>query len=276
MATDRTLQGAAATLSAPWYSGEDLADPGSVTVTVDAADGTEVVSSTAASGTGAAARTLALTSADTAALTVLTATWTSATLGVKTTAHEIVGGFYLELADIRALGGLTSTARHTTAELAAARAWFETLAEQWCDVAFVPRYGKVDVYRRYGDPVYLKPMPRTVQAASVDDAAIGTSGWVLESDGHVAAVGGLPPLGRLVVHHTHGYDRPDDELVEAAKVAIRSKLLTDQSNMPSRQVLLTNELGTVRLAQPGKTAATGIPEVDRVLNDRRFSAALIG
>lgn len=276
MTTERILQGAAATLSQSWYSDEDVADPSTVTVEVTAADGTEVkAAGTATTGTGAAARTVGLSTSDTSTLTVLTAVWTSSALGVKTTRHEIVGGFYLELADIRALGSLDSTSRYTTAELRAARDWFETVAEAWCDVAFVPRYGKVDAYHRFRDRIYLRPMPRTVQAATIDGVAVSTSAWEPQTDGYVAGAS-VASSGRLVVHHTHGYDEPDRELVEAAKVAIRSKLLTDQSNMPSRQVLLSNELGTVRLAQPGAKAATGIPEVDRVLNDRRFLPALIG
>lgn len=275
MATDRILQGAAASLSASWYSGDTVTDPGTVTVAVTSATGAEVkAAGTATSGTGAAPRTVALTTTDTATLTRLTAVWTSATSGNKTTYHEIVGGFYLELADIRALSGLDNTARHTTAELAAARTWFETLAEKWCDVAFVPRYAKYDRQRRYAADIYLNPMPRAVQAATVDGSTISTGDWDLHDDGYVSGV--TVAAGRLVVHHTHGFDAPDTEIVEAAKIAIRSKLLTDQSGMPSRQLLLSNELGTVRLAQPGAKAATGIPEVDRVLNDHMFHQALIG
>lgn len=272
---DRILQGAAATLSATWYDGEDVADPGGVTVTVTRADGTVLVTDAAAAGTGAAPRTHALSTADTAVLSRLTAVWTSATLGVKTTVAEVVGGFWLDLVDIRALGGLDNTVRHTTAELRAARDWFETLAEEWTGVAWVPRYGKTDVYRpSSGDPIRLSPKPRSVQAVTVDGTAVAFSGWEWHDDGWVTP-DAVVSAGRLIVHHTHGHDRPDGELVEAAKIAIRDKLLTDQSNMPSRQVLLSNELGTVRLAQPGRNAATGIPEVDRVLNSRDFQPVLI-
>lgn len=273
--TDRILQGAAATLQSSWYTGETVADPGAVTVTVTAGDGTVVADAVSADGTGADARTVDLTASDTSTLTWLTAAWTSATLGVKTSVHEVVGGFYLDLPDIRALDGLDNTTRHTTVELRDAREWFETLAEQWCGVAFVPRYGRTDRYRRVGDPVWLRPKPRAVQAVTVDGVTVTASGWEWSDDGYVHPDGTVG-AGRIVIHHEHGYDRPDQELVEAAKIAVRDKLLTDQTGQPSRQVLLSNELGTVRLAQPGAKAATGIPEVDRVLNDRRFQRVMIG
>ena len=120
----------------------------------------------------------------------------------------------------------------------------------------MPRSAVYEEYHTYGDLIYLRPRPRTLVSATSGGTALTIDNWRATSSGRLVH---NAPTGELVIHYTHGYDAPDAELREQAFTAIRSKLLSDKTGRPSRQVLLSNELGTVRLAQPGQRAATGEP-----------------
>jgi hypothetical protein len=70
---------------------------------------------------------------------------------------------------------------------------------------------------------------------------------------YTAAGANLTVPSRLLrISYEDGHDHPDGERYEAGITAIRDKLLSSRSGRASRQTLITNTLGTVRLAQPGE------------------------
>jgi hypothetical protein len=143
------LRGTPATISVTWYGGSDTdtgaADPGVVTATITAADGTAVVTNAATNGTGTAARTLDLTAEQTADLDLWDVAWTSPTVGTVTTQVEIVGALLFTIPEARAFdkGQLGDSTKYPDAAIAATRARILDEFERICRTAFVPRYRRL-------------------------------------------------------------------------------------------------------------------------------------
>lgn len=279
MSDSRILVGAPATLSAVFYDGGEAAvDPGTVTVTVTRSDGTAVATGAATTGTGAAARTYTLPAQS--RLDHLTAVWTGAAGRVVTTRHEVVGGFYAELAEIRALDSLTSTTKYPEALLSVARAQAEDRFEQATGVAWVRRHAR-DTLSGNGATRMALPRrpPRSLIAATIDGVAAGDlTLFRLYDEGVIERAGGVTwPKeaagggGNIVVEYVHGYDAPPADLKQAFMTFVRYLLLETRSRIPDRATAMTTEWGTFQLAS-STTRATLIPEVDAVLAayDRRI------
>lgn len=280
MADSRILVGAPATLTAVFYDGgEAPVDPGTVTVTITRADGTAVATSAATTGTGAAARTYQLPAQ--IRLDHLTAVWT-ASAGARqvTTRHEIVGGFYADLAEIRALDALTSTTKYPVELLDVARRQAEDRFEQATGVAWVRRHAREVLSGNGAARLVLSHRPpRSLIGATVDgvvsadltlfrlydegliERAAGAT-WPKESAG-----GG----GNVVVEYVHGYDAPPADLKQAFLTYVRYLLLDTRSRIPDRATAMSTEFGTIQLAS-STSRATLIPEVDAILTayDRRL------
>lgn len=269
MPDSKVLLNAPATLSVSFDDGgEALVDPGTVTVTITQADGTAVVTAAATSGTGANPRTYTLAARTT--LDRLTATWTaSAGARVAVTHHDVVGGYIAALSTIRTLKNLSDTSKFTAAELAEARSWFEDLAEEFCDLSFVPRF-RVETFSGNGTGRALRLKRRNIRRLSwvkIDGTAVTISGWEFTPGGAVAADTALGyGTGNIMVGYDHGLDGPPADVTRAALIAIRWRLLTDEAQqIPDRALSIANEYGNIQIAQPGGKRATGIPEVDSVL-----------
>jgi hypothetical protein len=271
----RLQQGVPAQLSMTWHSGDAVVDPGTVTVTVTDHLGVTLLSGAGTSGVGATPRVLTLPASATEDLSIITAAWSSTTQATKTVRYEVVGGFYVFLGELRKVKDLKDSTKITTAELVEAIDWWMDTVENWCGQSFVPRYGRLDVRHASGEAIYLAPHPRSIQQVTIANTELTSSAWDWDDDGTLYPDRNVSS-GRLLIHYTYGLDEPDEELRRAARQAIRSSILSDRTGPPSRQTMLTNEMGTVRLAQPGKRAATGIPEVDRILNDHIYQPVMVG
>jgi len=270
------LRGTPATIAAVFLSGDSAADPGVVQVTVHRGDGTELVGETPASGSGAAARTLDLTAEQTQRVDRLTATWVSSTHGTLVTHHRIVGNVYATLAALRDAKDLGDDSKFPDHVLAAAHDWWADLVDDYCQVSFIPTY-RLERMWYAGGGIFLDRAPvRAFIHADFDGSDLTVDNWSATPNGRVQTTTPITTAaGTLTVGYEHGHDAPDQELYEAGLVAMRSKLLTDRSGPASRQTLISNQLGTVRLAQPGHGRATGIPEVDAVLNRRRAEPLIV-
>jgi hypothetical protein len=280
MSDSRILVGAPATLTAAFYDGgEALVDPGTVTVTVTRSDGTAVVTGAATVGTGAAARTYTL--AAQTRLDHLTAVWTGS-VGARTvtTRHEVAGGFYADLAEIRALDALANTTSYPTAKLELARAQAEDRFEEATGVAWVRRHAR-DILSGtgYSRIMLNRRPPRSLIAATIDGTvAADLTLFRLYDTGAIERAGGATwPKesagggGNLVVEYVHGYDAPPWDLKQAFLTYVRYLLLDTRSRIPDRATAMTTEFGTIQLAS-ATSRATLIPEVDAVLadHDRRI------
>lgn len=281
----RILRSTPATLEARFYpAGSDTpATDGTVTVTVTRADGTTVTGVGAVSEPDSGVYRATLPAQPD--LDLLTATWEGDTQTVTTTA-EIVGGFYCTLAEIRAQRNLDSAAKFPTAALEDARDWFETLAEDHCGCAFVPRFARHTFdgdgstglrLRLTSTSLARRPRPRPVRrvlAATIDGTSVAggaVSGWDVYPDGTIDTYDATTvfTLGRrnVIVAWEYGYDQPPADLKSAALAAIRARLLADEARQyPERATSISNEFGNILLSQPGTNRPTGLPEVDAVLN----------
>jgi len=284
MADSRILAGSPATLTVTFYDGGETAvDPGTVTVTILRADGTAVTTAAATSGSGAAARTYAL--AAQTRLDHLTAVWTGSIGGRSvTTRHEVVGGFFADLAEIRTLDALSNTSKYPAATLERARWQAEEKFEDATGVAWVPRH---DRYTANGDnttTLMLRwPRPRSLIAVTVDGTAatdltlfqLYDSG-IIERDSGVRFPRGWTNAGNVVVEYTHGYDRPPEDLRWAFLQYVRYLILDTTSRIPDRASSYSTEFGTFQLVTAGFNRPTGLPEIDAVLNEHSHRVAGVG
>lgn len=277
----RVLVNTVATPEVTFYSDESATSAdGPVTVDVVKSDGTVVANDAVTSnvGTGRYRYTLAAQSQ----MDDLTLTWSGTFSGMAqsiTTYVEVVGGFYFTLAELRALPNLSDTNKFTTSELADARRWFETVAERYCGVAFVPRFQRVTLDGTDLAYFQLPDIPvRKVRSVSVDDVALtsteldalavsaGGFGYIDRTDGALVTKG----YGNVSVAYEYGLDGPPDDLRHAGLVAARHKLLTDLQGTPARELSIANDLGgTTRFSTPSEDRPTGLLEVDAVLASYR-------
>jgi hypothetical protein len=276
MGDSRILVGTPATLTATFYDGGETAvDPGTVTVTVTRADGTVVVTDAATTGSGAAARSYTLPAQT--RLDHLTATWEGGLAGrVVTTHHDVVGGFYAELAEIRVLDALSNTTRYPTEKLAAARVQAEDRFDLATGVAWVPRHERETLSGNATPRLALRwARPRSVIAATIDGAAVTDLltlrlynwGVVERTAGNIFPVEAAGGGGNVVVEYTHGYDRPPADLKQAFLTYVRYLLLDTTSRIPDRASTMSTDFGTFQLVTAGFQRPTGLPEVDAVLLD---------
>lgn len=288
-ATQRVLQGVAATVEVTLFDQDGVATAaaGDVTAEVTRADGTTLVAAGAATTSGGTGvYRLALDADDTANLDLLTVTWTDdGDDSTHTTTVEIVGGYYVSVADIRAAKNLSDTSKFTNPELIAARRWFEDKFERATGVAWVPRYTRlvVDGTGGYTLPVDVMQIRavRSVRAyTSVDDYTAYTADELADL--------GIDTWGQLrrlylgtftagaknyVLEIEHGYDAPPADVKEAAIVAIRDKLLGDQTG--SRVYAVQTEDGIIRNATAGTNTPFGLPFVDEVVAARNHTVPAV-
>lgn len=274
VATERIVAGAAATIS---FQGVDqygeAADPGTVTVGVVRADGTEVVAAgTATSGATTAPRTVALTAAQTATLDRLTATWSNGTPTViGTTIVDVVGGVYVSQAAAALVEStLGVTSGYTAAMFRQNRTEVEAMFEDHCNRAFVPRFTSQEL-RGTGDweIIVSHPNIRGVSWLRIDDTDIADlSDLTWTPYGGIRRDAGWPCGYKIEIGYTHGLDQPPADLRHAAVHAIRYQSNTFRSGVTDRAISYQPaEGGNVVIATPGlRGFVTGIPAVDEVLN----------
>lgn len=275
------LRATAATLSVSWYSGDDLVDPATVTVTITRADGTAIVTDGATSGTGATPRTKALAAADTAELDVLTATWTSATLGSIVQRVEILGDLPFTISELRAFEDRVITETdYPDAVIEGARARILDEFERTCGVALVPRYRRVVLNGR-GSARLLLPDIRVTRVRAIETREAGSQTWTAFTSDELADVL-LEPWGRLTIEslgafpagiqnvrvaYEHGHARIPREISRAALIATRYELLA--TNVSDRAISISSDQGTTQLWTPGYSgrgaAVHELPVVDKVL-----------
>lgn len=276
------LKGTPGPIQIQVFDADTPADPGVTTIGMTRANGTVLVAAgTATSGTGTNPRTYTLTTTHTAQVDTLTATWTTTNHGTLTTYHPIVGAFYVDLNTLRTSGDLADETRFPDQALADVRRWWMDLVDDYCGQSFVPMHRLETTYLARASTGLWLDRPKVRQILSVTNAGtvVSVAGWQATPRGRVYTSTAANPTftyGTLTVSYEHGHDQPDGELYEAGITAMRDKLLSSRSGRASRQTLITNTLGTVRLAQPGPSRATGIPEVDAVLERRKAHAVMVG
>lgn len=187
---------------------------------------------------------------------------------------------YVTRDQIRAMKNMGNI-KFTDPEIDTAIAWFEETFEDYTGVAWVPR--TVLDERHYvinaAQIILNHLMPRTITAIRSYSAATTSTPYTaaeladLRLDGsgiirRVSLGAFRSGYGLVAIDYTHGFTTPPADVVEAAKVAIRDRLLSD--NAGSRVYAISTEAGVVRSSTPGPKTPFGIQAVDEVANRRRF------
>jgi hypothetical protein len=291
VADEQILASTAATITATFCDQDgDAADPaGTVTVGVADEAGTTVVAAGSATATGSTGvRTYTLTAAATSVPKILVATWTNGTI-TTTTRAEVVGGYYASVRQVRDSDAVLEDPRkYSAAQIVAARRAVEREFEDFCGVAFVPRYRRVRLDGTGRDELVLPDAElRSVRSLrEYDDdlnfeaytaselLAIPASraGVAVRTDGEIFERG----RSNVVVEYEHGYDRPPTDVLEAFFLRVRDVLNRQNRGVPDRATTFTSDVGgTYSLLVAGRGGSvTGIPDVDVVL--RRYSRRVPG
>jgi hypothetical protein len=276
---ERVLQATPLTLSQQWYEAGVAVDPGTVTVGITRADGTELVApATATSGSGTAARTYNLTTTHTALLDTLTVTWTSTLKGTITSTVEVVGGFLFSIAEFRSLGSAyANTTNYPTATVADMRTTVEQALEDACSVAFVPRYSMETVNGVYGGLLSLRwARVRSIRTVTVDDVAGTPADYVALREGMVYASSTwwTAGYGNVTVGYEHGYDSPPMRIKRAA--LILAKRWITPGSADDRAINVTNDSGTYALFQAGvRGHLFDVPEVQAAVDQYNLSVSVV-
>lgn len=124
--------------------------------------------------------------------------------------------------------------------------------------------------------------PRSITAVTVDGTSqlAASSSWALFPEGFVLKDSGIfeytAPGMNVVIAGTAGASTAapvDIQLV--ARTLARQYALDTVSRVDDRAVMMTTEVGTIRLSQPGKRWPTGMPQLDAILNRRRHRGPAI-
>lgn len=274
---ERVIRGRSFTLSKTFYSDGVATTPGSLpTVAIVRADGTTVPTSSV-SGTGAGPYTATVTAANNTTLNTLTVTWTALMSGQSNTyidTVEVAGGSFFSIAEAKATSELTSL---TVSQIEDLRTSIEQAIENYCGMAFVPRYAKETLTPATSQDVITEwPLVRTVRAATLDGTALDVATITPTINGLYAS--GLAPssFGRwparynLVIEYEHGMDEVP---LDVSQAALRWARQTPSAAIAAGQVTRV-EAGeeAIQYATPSTTVAgrAPLPDVQATLDAYKF------
>jgi hypothetical protein len=291
--SQRILVNTAATLTSYKYDqyGE-VANPGTTTVTITRADDTVVTTAaTATEDPTTRQLSIAYAAADNTQLDWLKAVWTdSGDSSTWTTYHEVVGGFYATVAEIRQRDPNITTEKYNATTIRAVMQEIEWAFELECGRAFVPRYGRARLSGSAGARIMLPDVDiRSLRGVrDYSDYDTYTSFTVAE----LAAVDWYPSgaltridggywyagSGNYIVEYEHGMDRPPPDVKAAAIRWLRSVLNANKTGIPDRATTFSVESGgSYSLLTPGRNGSvTGIPDVDLVIERYRVKRFMVG
>jgi hypothetical protein len=271
----RVLRTAKATLSRTFYLDEvETLPTGSVAVSVTRLDGSVVEGGNASGPDVNGAFSYTFAGRD--VLDELVVSW-SVTLGgdavvLDQDTIEVVGGFYFSLAEGRDSDPvLSSTQKYPTSKLAAARMEVETECERITGQAWVPRFRRATVSGTGREALVLPDtMVRAVRSVSADGIAYASpsvAGLAFSDVGMLSRPAGYPwPRGsrNVVVEYEHGNDRPNSDILRAAKLRFKSLVMEGKSSLPDRaeRTVTVDANGSSTIYGSPTADKTGIPAVD--------------
>lgn len=268
---EEIVVGRSATIGLQLFDDEArVASSTDVTVEVRRADGTVLVAAGTATTeppNSIGRYELTLTPAQLDEVDLLTATWAVTLDGVaqtRQTTVEVIGAHYFELAELRAMPGLSDPARFPLSKLAATRVAVGDEMERELGVALVERFGQRALDGLGSCTVWLRPFVRRLLGGSLAGSALTTDqlgAITVQDTGYVEWVGGRFS-GSLVLRFAHGYSaNPSPEMHDIALELGRHRLLGWRSSLADQ---------TVDADDLGQQTALGEAS-DRQLNqDRMF------
>jgi len=148
---------------------------------------------------------------------------------------------------------------------------FAAIAEAYRGVAYEPRTVTDETHFISHDASVLQlnhAVIRSITTLAIDDRTIASGSYYLNAR---AGLLRMPFVENttVTVSYTHGQDAPDERVLRACRLYVRSCALTDQSGVP-RDVIAQSfgDGGYTRFSTPDWEAGrpTGWLEVDRLLN----------
>lgn len=280
VAQSRILAASAATLTLDLFDADgeapEPADSDTYTVQVVDSQGTDIkAAGTATDDSVDNKRSVGLSRSETASVDRITATWTEAGVTVATTQHDIVGGVYFTIAELREIpsASLKDATKHSTADLVADRTEVEYQFESVCNRAFVPRFASEFIESR-GRHDLILDHPDLREVVWADYSTDGSTWTALtnldriqSNEAGIAHRGECWPCGLIRIGYRYGWDRPTPEIKRAALTAARYRRHQDKSGVDPRVTSMQADGVNMILATPGvRSWVTGVPGVDEVLN----------
>jgi hypothetical protein len=285
------LQNTQATLSVTFSGGD--AD-GAVTVTITDGDGTVIVNAANAAHSGSAGSgTYTYPLPPQADLKWLTVTWTGSFGGVQQsistnggqpdgTASEVqvAGGHLFTIAELRAYHDkiLSDPTKYPDAVLIDARSRATILFEDFCNVAFVPRYARVVLDGNWTRSLWLPHLKvNKVRAITINGVALSAGDLAqvaVYPYGKLDRIGLWPPYMQrqnIVVSYEHGFLSVPEDIARSGMALARYDFVINQ--LSDRFISYQNDLGVIRQAIPDEEHPTGIPIIDSTLRRYRLKTS---
>ena len=188
---------------------------------------------------------------------------------------------YTTIAVLRAMDGLDDATTYPDAALTAAIAQASVDIDRYTGSAWEYTVFEVTLTGNNSSTIQLKDyegrvtlFPHTLTSCVIDGTSQDVSCWALYPSGVIArdsgSFGYTAPGRNITVSGTAGAtSTAPADIVWATEQLARHKALGLKSRIPDRALSIQNDLGTVRLSTPAPNRATGLPEIDAVLERRR-------
>jgi hypothetical protein len=227
----------------------------------------------------------ALTTTHTGQLDRLKVTW-GGTAGSLVQSYvtelEVVGAHLVSESDMREERGLDNSTSVPLSLLRRVRDKLSQQIEDYCGVAFAPRYER-DVLRGNGRSIlalsHIRPI--TLLAVTIDGTSVSTSNFTLHDQGLIEYEGTAFPTSstgpNVTVTYEHGFPScPPDVHFELVK-AIRYEVLRYSKDLPNNAISQAFPDGpTIRYSTPGVDRPTGIIDLDGVLGRYKLRPPAVG
>jgi len=197
---------------------------------------------------------------------------------------DVYGATIAEPADLRARfsgggngGDLSSEAAYPDSLL---RAKLRDAVEQWNMLAKVAMAPYSNLLSRRGDGCRAWLLPhvpvRAITSLTIGGTVVSPTLYVVDQEaGIVELLAGTFTLNQpVVIHYEHGLDYPP-EPVSQAIMTLTAEYLTRKA-LSSRAITEVTDVGTFNLSVAGIRKPTGIPEVDRIVQDFGRKTPLVG
>jgi len=193
---------------------------------------------------------------------------------------------YTTLAVVRAMEGMVGEeTAFPDATISTAILWAEELIDEYTGTSWTAKaFASMTIDGSGSSRLILEDpygqrriiFPRSITTITVDgtDEISKVSAWALFPEGFVIRDEGTFtytfPGRNVVIAGTAGATTaaPED-IGYAARTIARQYVLDTLTRVEDRAILLTTDVGTMRLSQPGAKYPTGMPNVDAILNRRR-------
>jgi hypothetical protein len=192
---------------------------------------------------------------------------------------------YTTLAIVRAMEGMSDSAVFTDATIEAAILEAVILIDDYTGTSWESDTWSITVDGTNTNRLSLEDpfngqrrilFPRSITSVTVDGVSeiAESASWGLFPEGFIIRDSGTftytKPGRNIVIAGTAAVTLtvPVD-IALVARTLARQYTLDTVSRVDDRAVMMTTEVGTIRLSQPGKRWPTGMPQLDAILNRRR-------